>query len=272
MGLAVTFVSGVRRSGKSRLIRSMTERLYGKVKPHYIRLAKRGGDKVIPCSCRRPNTDCGVATARWIQYEEERVFETLPNVLAGVHREDRYGAVVIEADADPILRHAYPYDNRIFVMPHLDTTESVFRDPASAAQELQRVLADTTSFASEFFGLLTDETLDDQEPHEERADLSGSMMRGFLYSPLGDELATRIQLKPAYHGLVEADVIVVNTSINEENPNGSVCMQRLEAMLTRIQSVSGRQADLFQCDPADIRSRATKQLLKVLKPMCVAGK
>ena len=97
MGLCVTFVSGLRRSGKSAVIRSMIDRLC-KRQPHYIRLAKSGGDKKPPPTTPKPPDDCGLASARWLTYDDERAFDVLPGALAAIHREDRFGTVVIEAD------------------------------------------------------------------------------------------------------------------------------------------------------------------------------
>ena len=106
--------------------------------------------------------------------------------------------------------------------------------PTRAAEELRRVLDDTAAFASEIFGLFTNR--EDREPSEPRPELSATQMRGFLYSPLGDELATRIQLLQPYHGLVESDVIVVNTQTGERTgAAGSwvICQRTTGQRLTR---------------------------------------
>lgn len=271
MGLSVVFVSGVRRSGKSAVIRTMIDRLW-KTEPHYIRLVKFGGDKHPPQSCGKPESNCGVASARWVEYEVDRVFEILSDVLTTIHRADRYGSVVIEADSDAALRCAYPYDHRVFVMPMPSTVHEVFRDPTRAAVELRKALDDTAAFASEIFGLFDGEASDDGEPHEERGDLTATQMRGFLYTPLGEELATRIQLQQPYHGLVESDVIVVNTALGKTETETGVCLRRIQRLLERIRGVSDRQGQLFQCNPCEPNDRRCKELLKALKPMCRGGK
>ncbi len=271
MGLCVTFVSGLRRSGKSAVIRAMTDRLW-RHQPHYIRLVKRGSDKLPPKSGAEQPPRCAVATARWLEYDDDRIFEILPDALTSIHRGDRFGSVVIEADADPTLRCAYPYDHRVFVMPTPTTIHEVFRDPPRAAEELRRVLDDTASFALEIFGLFTKPAMDSEDPHEDRGDPSAKHMRSFLYSPLGDELATRIQLQPPYHGLVESDVIVVNNKAGATGPHTAECVHRIERLLNRIRGGSGRRSELFLCDPFDFNGRACKKLLKALKPMCLGGK
>jgi hypothetical protein len=271
MGLSVVFVSGLRCSGKSAVIRAMIDRLW-KHRPHYIRLVKSGSDKLPPkTSCKRL-PECGVASARWLEYDEEHVFEVVPDALTAIHRRDRYGSVVIEADADPALRHSYPYDHRVFVMPMPQALHDVFRDPARAAEELRRVLDDTVSFASEIFGLFSEAEQDEVDTPEQRLDLTATQMRGFLYSPLGDELATRIQLQQPYHGMVESDVIVVNTGIGTANSETEQCLHRVERLLDRIRGASGRPSELFLCDPRDQGGKACKKLLKALAPMCHAGK
>ena len=62
MGLAVTFVSGPRSSGKSTLIRRMIDRLFS-IKPHYLRLVLAGSDKLPPKPSDKPVPECGVASA-----------------------------------------------------------------------------------------------------------------------------------------------------------------------------------------------------------------
>jgi hypothetical protein len=213
-----------------------------------------------------------VASARWLEYDSERIFETLPEALAAIHRKDRFGSVVIEADADPNLRYAYPYDHRIFVMPMPESTSAIFREPGQAALELRRVLDDTAAFASEIFGLFSHNGCGEHDSSESRAALTANQMRGFLYSPLGDELATRIQLQPAYHGLVETDVILVNPSIGSATVETPICLRRIERLLERVRGVTGREGQLFVCDPSKPNGRVGKKLLKSLKPMCQGGK
>lgn len=271
MGLSVTFVSGLRRSGKSAVIRTMIDHLWT-TEPHYIRLVKSGGDKLPPKPLAKPPQTCGVASARWLEYEAKQIFEVLPEALAAIHREDRYGSVVIEADADAALRCAYPYDHRVFVMPVPSRVESVFRDPSCAAEELQRVLDDTVAFASEVFGLFAQDDQDDADPSEERPALTDTQMRGFLYSPLGDELATRIQLQPPYHGLVESDVIIVNTAVGEAGWETKECLCRIERLLARTRGALGQRAALFRCDPRNHADRDCRKLLKVLKRVYKGGK
>lgn len=270
MGLSVTFVSGPRRCGKSDLITTMV-RGARKVAPHYLRLV-RSRQIAAEDGARHHELDGSkLASSRRLVYEPERIFEILPEALAAIHKKDRFGCVVIEADAEASLRCAYPYDHRVFVMPTPSCVVEVFRDPARAAQELQRCLDDTAAFAEEIFGLFDDVGPGDPDPSEDRSELSDTQMRGFLYSPLGDELATRIQLQTPYHGLVESDVVVVNTSVGQAGLETKECLRRLDHLLKRTGGVAGRTNQLFLCDPASPDRKGCKKLLNAIKSMCEGG-
>ena len=266
MGLTVTFVSGPRRSGKSAVIQTLLDNLYKKDPPHYLRLAEMGGDKKQPPpTTKPPETTCGVHTARWLNYDKDLIFEVLPEALTRIHQQDRYGSVLIEADADPQLRCAYPYDRRLFVMPVPRSLQEVFRTIHQAAQALRDVLDDTAAFAQEIYGMM-DTGLEDDGGHETRPAFTVSQLRGFLNSPLGDELATRIQFQPAYHGLVESDVVLINTGVGGGHPAVlDDCVGRLERLLARLRGPAARKSVLFCCDPLDPKDPQRKQLLKTIK-------
>lgn len=273
MGLSVTFVSGPRRSGKSALIHCLVNSLW-KTPPHYIRLAKTGSDKQPPPkqACNKPAEKCSVSTARWLDYNDDEIFSILSETLNAIHKKDRFGTVVIEADADPTLRCAYPYDHRVFVMPLPESVQEVFRDNTHAATELRRVLDDTAAFASEIFGLFNREDDECGGPSEARPDFTETQMRGFLYSPLGDELATRIQLQQPYHGLVESEVILVNSAAGRRGSETDECIRRIGRLLARTRGAGSRQSEMFVCDVAGPNGTLDKGLAKALKPMGVGGK
>ena len=112
----------------------------------------------------------------------------------------------------------------------------------------------------------------DVDPSEDRPDLTDTQMRGFLHSPLGDELATRIQLKQPYHGLVESDVILVNAGAGESGPRTAECLRRIARLLKRVRGESGRRGEMFLCDPRNQNGKVVKRLLAALEPMCRSGK
>ncbi len=266
MGLTVTFVSGPRCTGKSALIRGMIDRLWKK-EPHYIRLVRAGSGKRPPNTFQKPIPPCGVATARWLEYDAEHVFEVLPEGLTAIHQHDRNGSVVIEAEADPILRHAYPYDHRVFVMAMPAAVSEVFTDPSRAAEEFYRALDDTMAFASGVFGLPADRIQDEVEPSEERSPLSDTTIGRILDTPGGEELAARVLLRQGYRALVESDVIVINPAVGERGPEGADCLQRIEQVLRRIRGEPERDGVLFLCDPRESNTKAHRKLDKALRRM-----
>lgn len=269
MGLLVTLVSGVRRCGKSSVVRAMVAPP-NNAKPHYLRLVRR--DDTAPPLSRPEGIDSSrLGSTQYLAYKEDRIFEVLPEALSVIHRRDRFGSVVIEADDDPTVRCAYPYDHRVFVMPLPASCNEVFRDPQRAAVELQRVLDDTVAFASEVFGLQADSRQMDGDPSEERRRMTVKDMRGFLYSPLGDELATRIQLRRPYHGLVESDVIIVNPGAARRTAESDSCLRRIKQMLERLRAISGRQGELLLCNLDHREDASDRKLQSVLRPMCRGG-
>lgn len=266
MGLTVTFVSGPRCTGKSALIRGMIDRLWKK-EPHYIRLVLAGSGKRPPSRTQKPIPPCGVSTARWLEYDADHVFEVLPDGLTAIHRHDRNGSVVIEADADPALRHAYPYDHRVFVMAMPNSVSDVFREPSRAAEEFYRALDDTMAFATAAFGLSSERTQDEVEPSEERPPLSDTTIGRILDSPGGEELAARVLLRQSYRGLVESDVIVVNPAVGESGSGSAECLRRIEGLLRRTRRKPDRDGTLFLCNPRESNTRAHKRLDKALRRM-----
>jgi len=278
MGLSVTFVSGPRRSGKSTIIETLLLGLY-KRPPHYLRLASLAGDKRPPPADFKPDVRCAVRSARWLNYDENVIYEVLPEALHRIHRCDRYGAVVIEADADPHLRHVYPYDHRVFILPAPTSPAEVFRTPDEAADALRHVLDDTATFAREIYGMLDGDpssiggfpASSDGDPssrsREPRPPWTLHQMYGFLNSPLGEELATRIQFKPDYHGLVESDLVLVNMGVGGISPGVDECARRIELVLARLRGPAARKNLLFCCDPLDPKDPLRRKLAKTLKEL-----
>jgi hypothetical protein len=219
-----------------------------------------------------------------VSYTPERVFEVLPDALREVRKIDRYGFAVIEADSDPVLRHAYPYDYRIFVMPPPDDVHEVFRDTHEATEALRQVMQDTASFASEIFGLFNSTCFDDgvgvshreavaagpAQPAVEQLEVQESQVRGFLNSPLGVEIASRIQLQPQYHSVVESDVVVVNTGLGPRTRVMKDCVKRVEKLLARVRHDARRSSILYWGDFLDTEDPTQKKLIKRLRSLFAA--
>ncbi len=273
--LNVVFVCGPRRSGKSTLIQSIVPQLCA-APPHYLRL--------VPVNCDEPRLtllgdlkSAGLASWRRINYDAERIFEFLPDCLAEIAEMDVSRTVLIEADADPGLRYAFPYDHRIFVMPAPVRVFDVFRTPDEAAVALRGVMDDTAAFASEIFGMFDpDADADDTVMHvqhigdrgavtEERVEITPVQMRRFVKSPLGTEIASRIQLQPEYHSVVESDVIIVNMAVGGTTSIVEQCVRQIQALISRLEDGRLNKPVLFNCDPLDPSDPQQQQMLTKLK-------
>lgn len=223
---------------------------------------------------------CGHQWASYheVQYTPERVFETLPDALRAVRKIERRGFTIVEADTDQSLRHAYPYDYRIFVMRPPCDVYDVLRDPKEAARALHTVMQDTATFASEVFGLFDMAGMDDSVgvKHEhpmpahrsgtavEKLEITEAQIRHFINSPIGAEIVSRIQLQPDYHALVESDVVVINTGLCGPNETLQECIQRIEKLLARIRHDARRRSLLYWGDVNDRRDKACAKLIKRL--------
>jgi hypothetical protein len=219
----------------------------------------------------------GVASYQTVAYTPQRVFEALPAALRRVRKEARFATVIVEGDSDPCLRHAFPYDHRLFVMGAPAGVYEVFRRPEEASAALHEVMQDTAEFASEIFGLFNDEGSDEDEgvQHEtrvrtrdgveERLEVSDQQVRQFLTTPLGAEIASRIQLRPEFHALVDSELVLVNTGIGAGRPSDNDCVRRIGALMARIQDPARRGDALFCCDPFSVDDPVRARLLERLK-------
>ena len=100
----------------------------------------------------------------------------------------------------------------------------------------------------------------------ERLDVAEAQIRHFLNSPLGAEIASRIQLQPDYHALVEADVVVVNTGWLDRDHREVLddCVARLQKLLTRVRQDSRRASVLYWGDVRE-DDAARRKLLQRMK-------
>jgi len=280
MSLTVVLVCGPSGSGKSTLARLLAEEVLSRP-PHYIRLRPAESDRSPPLHLSDGDTRTAFASVQTVAYTPQRVFEVVPQALRRVRKEARFATVVIEGDSDPCLRHAFPYDYRLFVMPAPGEVYEVFRRPEEAAAALHEVMQDTAEFASEIFGLFDDETWDDDEgvrhePRsrvrdgvEERLEVSESQVRQFLATPLGAEIASRIQLRPEYHTLVDSDLVLVNMGVGAGTPVVDDCVRRIGTLIARVRGPSRRGNVLYCCDPLNeadpLRARLAERLKAIVE-------
>jgi hypothetical protein len=262
MPLETLLINGPSGGGKSTLAELVADRVLDRP-PHWLRVEPardQHTNVIVPIEPGDPeHPGDRWASAHLVYYTPERVFETLPEALRTVRRIERFGFTMIEAGTDASLRHAYPYDYRVFVMPPPADVNQVFRQPHEAAQALQQVMQDTAAFASEIFGLFDSSLVEDgvgvhHEPHlsvdagrerMEQLEVGEDQIRSFFNSPLGGEIASRIQLTPDFHAVVESDVVVINTGIHGSTDNLNDCVQRLEKLLARIRHDARQHSILY---------------------------
>jgi hypothetical protein len=272
--LNVILVSGPRCGGKSTLVRLIASKVCSRP-PHYLRLVSLEREDSPRLTLLGDLKSAGLASWKRLNYDAEHVFEILPDCLNEIGRTDAPGTVLIEADGDPSLRYAFPYDHRIFVMPSPGTVDEVFRSPDQAATALKEVMDDTAAFASEIFGLFgpdpdTDEGVTFQRTAgargavEERLDITSTQMRRFMMTPVGAEIASRIQLQPAYHSLMESDLILVNMAVGDTTDIVDLCIKRIQMLIARLGEGRLDRPVMLNCDPLDGTDPLQKQLLKKL--------
>ncbi len=272
--LNVVFISGPRYSGKSTLIQMVVPRLCDRP-PHYLRLVPVNGDEPR-LTLLGDLKSAGLASWKRVNYDEQHIFEFLPECLADIAEMGASTTVLIEADADPGLRYAFPYDHRIFVMPAPAQIAEVFRTPSEAAQALREVMDDTAAFASEIFGLFDPDADEDDAPiihrigergavTEERLEITSVQMRRFVNSPLGAEIASRIQLQPEYHCLMESDITIVNMAVGGTTDVVDQCISQIQMLIARLAEGRLTKPVLFNCELLDYADPLHQQLLDKLR-------
>lgn len=280
MPVETLFINGSPASGKSTVARLIAAEVLERP-AHYVRLlpASDGHTNVV---LQEHPDQAGLLHPTWasvhrVHYTPDRVFEILPEALRKIRRLERQAFAILEAGPDPALRHAFPYDYRVFVMSAPDDVHTVFRTPRAAAIALQQVMQDTAAFASEIFGLFESESLEDSvgviyqppgrdDPEQvERLEITEAQIRQFLRSPLGGEIASRIQLQPDFHAMVESDVVLINTGISGESEALTECIPRIEKLLARVRHDTRRHSVLYWGDVACKQDPTYQKLLRRLR-------
>lgn len=283
MPVETLFINGPPGGGKSMVARLVACEILERP-AHYLRIrtaTDHHTNAVLPQEPEPGKEPRPWASEHLIKYTADRVFETVPEALRRIRRLERRAFAILEADADPALRHAFPYDYRIFVMPAPADVYTVFRTPRAAAVALQEVMQDTAAFASEIFGLFEMESLEDGvgvEYHPpavdregrrkvERLEITEAQIRQFLRSPLGGEIASRIQLQPSYHAMVESDVVLINTGVGGETEALAECLARIEKLLARVRHDTRRHSVLYWGDISSREDPTYSKLLRRLKTL-----
>jgi len=277
MPMTVILISGPARSGKTALASLIAERVCLPNPVKSIRLRRCPGSREVRV---RPTQQggCGREVESYqVDYCPERVFEMLPEALKTVRDRQRICTILLESDPDPAIRFAYTYDVRVFVLAPPARPGELFRSSFEAAEALKEVMEDTAAFASEVFGLFEHGLLgvDDAAAkallrdggHPAHPVVSTGQVKRFLATPLGVEIATRIQLQPPYHGLAESDLILVNTGVGATSLDSDKALRNLEMLLARISNGAGRSRPLFRCDLLDQRDPSLPTLLDRLSSL-----
>ena len=100
---------------------------------------------------------------------------------------------------------------------------------------------------------------------EERVEITPIQMRRFVNSPLGTEIASRIQLQPEYHSLVESDVIIVNMAVGGTTSIVDQCIRQIQTLISRLEEGRLTKPVLFNCDPLDPADPLQQQMLAKLR-------
>lgn len=266
MGLTVSLVTGPRHAGKSTFIQMIEGEVCTSI-PHHVRLIQRDEHLRGGQPANSPSLSADPYHAE-VVYDPIRVFETVPEILTQIHARDRYGCVIIEAKSDPNLLQAYPYDFGMFVMPAPESEEDVFRSSGETKRAFELAMNDTAEFASEFFGVCEDDDSWSGERKSPKPDMSDTQMTHLLQSPLGKELAARIQCRPEYHGMVDSNIIIVNTGVGGTSGVVDKVVARLETLVTS--SCSPNRGPVVYCcdlmDPDDPRRKKLLDHLRKSKP------
>ncbi len=261
MGLTVSLVTGPRQAGKTSLIRIIKDEVC-KSTPHLLRLIPANQSRLSAAGSNKRSfqSDAGFEN---VIYEPDRVFETLPEILTRIHAEDRYGCVIVEGDTDPNLLQAYPYDFEIFIMPAPECEDEIFRSKDQVKKAFEDAMNDTAAFTSEIFGVVGVEDSWTGETKTPKPNMSDTQMLRAMDSPLGQELASRIQCLPDYRGLIDSNAIVVNTGIGGTSGAADAVVARLEKLISK-HNPSNRNQSVYCCDVLDPHDPRRKKLLSQL--------
>lgn len=279
MPLTAILIVGPPASGKRAFSNSLARKLTLENPPKVLRLHRRPGTADTAVRRAGNRDSCGNLETFSVDYCPERVFEELPVALKTVRGRQKQCTTFVLGNPDASLRYAYEYAARIFLVPPTLSMADVFRPPNEAAVALQEVMQDTAAFASEIFGLFEHGLLGAEDAAtktiilgrdrglEEHVSLRPDDVRRFLATPLGVEIASRIQLQPVYHGLAESDLIIVNAGESADTPEADKALRSLEMFLARIAEATARPRPLYACDLSDNDDPIMPVVLSALSPL-----
>jgi len=269
MALTVILVCGPSKAGKSLLVRMLARRT-GRGRCWHLRVLPHGAQHDPRFDEVAPDLFAG---AYCVRYRPDQVFEMLPEVVRKISRHQADATVLVEADADPALRYAFPYDYRLFILAAPRNYHEVFRTTVQAAAAMKQMMEDTASFAAEMFGLFDHQAISSDPQitklrcpawHPQAVvEIDQQQLQDFLSTPLGAEIASQVQLQPAYHGLIDSDVVVVNLAARPAADTTQECCTRIDGLLARLHAYDNKP-QLYCCDPTNSQDPRSTELLSHL--------
>lgn len=228
-----------------------------------------------PAAAQRP----GWAGVWPLRYRGEEVLTALPELIERIRADLRTqpSVIAIEAAPDPLLRHAYAYDLRAFLLSPDEDEGVLFRSNDEARLALREILRDSSTFNAQIFAAGQELAEDDPalsaialpDPAG-AAEVNESQVEEFLAQPLGAELAMRVHLQPRFSAMADADIIILDMSAGPGSEH-NLSWQRLLGLLGRVRKRHGRHPLTYACDLSDpqdpclvrIRRRMSEKLCKV---------
>lgn len=266
--MKVSLINGPAGGGKSTVLCTLLENMT-KIEPHYLRVTRAGSRNRPPLRLISANGGTGLSSARWLNYTNERIFELLPETIGKTDDDDAH--LFIEADSDPLLRAAYPYDHRIFIMPPPTSQHQIMRSQAQVALAIREMLDDSAVFTSEMFGVSEAEMEPKDESHDQREDLSESGVRTFLTTPLGHEVMARVSFQQDYQWILESHAVLVNTGISQLTGVAEAVLHRMMQVINHLPGDSTEKPKVFCCDPCEMGDPATQSFFKFIQDLCASS-
>jgi len=236
--------------------------------------------------CRNPAQEvcCRVDLPPWagvwrVAYRADEALTSLPDLvrrIAGSGEASR-AIVAFAAGTDPVLRHAYAYDLRVFVMPPIAEERQIFRRPDQARRALEQVMHDSAAFAAEVFGLGdTDADMDEARGQVGSAatadgnlELNEAHLARFLGCPFGAEIAVRVQFQPTFSSIADADIVILNTAAGPPSAESEACWHKVQGLLARLRRSDGSMRLAYACDLSDPQDPCRERILrKMAERLC----
>jgi hypothetical protein len=197
------------------------------------------------------------------------VFEEVPAELNRIAKRRSSRLVLVETDDHSCFRHGVNCDVRVFVMAGPANLHDVFRTAREAEAAARRAMNDTGQFAWEILGLEPENPTARVRP-DPRSAAVGTVEPEPLPARIGSSIAARLLLQPAYHALVESDVVILNLGVGGDGEIAERCAGRIEQMLSRMRQDDGRRIWFAACDPLDGNDPLAQRAIERIEQLIAA--